>query len=492
MNAMLSSSDPLAGDAASSAPADAAVFSRVLRERLTARFGADRSPARPSWFVLDRYATTDVRAMALRLRRRAGDRRRALLLTEDRAVMAAAVLACLAGGPDLVMPNTLPLPQAPEPDGPAAGADLIITDSAVADSGGRSGASVFGLPVITADGPDPESLEPIDSFPMAPDFDPDGPRLFFFTGGSTGRPRLWAKSFRNIAGESLHHVEVFGFSGVDRLLSTVPPYHIYGFLFTVMGPLLSGAALIDGVPVFPQEIRRRMAEARPTVFVSVPAHYRALSGGDLPAHPRLAFSSAGRLEPADGDAFYRHTGTGVTEIYGSTETGGIARRNRGVGETALTPFSVVNWRVGINERLEVESPFVSAGTERDADGFFATGDRVEPAGEGFRLLGRADGIVKVGGKRVDLEEIRDALLGLPGVEDAVVVSLPGEGGREHAICALVQMEREPTALRAALAGRLPAHALPRRIRTVASMPMTPAGKYDRVLIQELLRGPAPE
>ena len=52
------------------------------------------------------------------------------------------------------------------------------------------------------------------------------------------------------------------------------------------------------------------------------------------------------------------------------------------------------------------------------------------------LKGRADSITKVGGKRVDLEEICSLIKKEPGVADCVVIALPESRGREHRIARL--------------------------------------------------------
>ena len=79
-------------------------------------------------------------------------------------------------------------------------------------------------------------------------------------------------------------------------------------------------------------------------MISVPAHYRALRAvGSLGASLRLAFSSAGALDPEDNAAFCRENASGVVEVYGSTETGGIGLRNRSRGEEGFTPYSTLSW-----------------------------------------------------------------------------------------------------------------------------------------------------
>ena len=158
----------------------------------------------------------------------------------------------------------------------------------------------------------------------------------------------------------------------------------------------------------------------------------------MPDTLRLAFSSAGMLDAADNKEFCRTNKKGVVEVYGSTETGGIATRNRSLGEEYFTAFPTIDWKI-IDSRLAVRSPYISPDLPVDAAGFFHAGDRVEARGtQHFSLQGRADTVTKVGGKRVDLEEISLLIKNASGVTDCVVMALPDSGGREHQIGALIQ------------------------------------------------------
>jgi acyl-coenzyme A synthetase/AMP-(fatty) acid ligase len=269
----------------------------------------------------------------------------------------------------------------------------------------------------------------------------------------------------------------------------VPALHIYGLLYSVLAPVIASAAISAQGPSFPREIADVVDDSRATVLISVPVHYRAMKEtGVFCRGLRLAFSSAGPLDAGDADAFFQQTGTGVFEIYGSTETGGIAARCRAHGEQVLHPFSPVDWKID-SGHLHVRSPFLSPELPTDAQGYFRTADRAaEATGDGFTILGRADGVVKVGGKRVDTEEIRDRIRRFPGVCEAVVMALSTESGRQSILGALVEGDINAAALRRHLVDHLAPYAVPRRIRVVEKIPVTPAGKFDRERVVDLLIG----
>ena len=76
--------------------------------------------------------------------------------------------------------------------------------------------------------------------------DPDKPFLSLFTGGSTGKPKVWSKSPRNLLAEAFYLKERFSLSDKDLFVATVPPYHIYGLLFSVLVPFVCARLCIAG------------------------------------------------------------------------------------------------------------------------------------------------------------------------------------------------------------------------------------------------------
>jgi len=318
--------------------------------------------------------------------------------------------------------------------------------------------------------------------------DPDREWLRLYTGGSTGTHRIWSKTIKNLLAEALYLSGKYHISPSDRIISTVSPYHIYGLLFSILAPLVSSSSVLDDICSFPNEIIAAVGQHSVTILIGVPMHYRALCGHGIQGSSlRVAFSSAGVLAEEDGSDFYRQNGVGVVEIYGSTETGGIASRCRAKGETGFTAFDDIDWKI-TDGLLHIRSGFISPEIIRQADGFFMTSDRAMPDGDnGFVILGRSDAVIKVAGKRVDLEEIRDKLKKVPGVNDSVVIALPVRKGRENAIAAVVEGNPDKNHLRKTLSDLLEPCAIPRSIKIVDQIPSTASGKYDREAIERMFR-----
>lgn len=302
-------------------------------------------------------------------------------------------------------------------------------------------------------------------------------RLVFRTSGSTGAAKRVERSLGSLSAElaALH-----GLWG-DRLAgavatSTVPHHHVYGLVFNLLWPLAAGRAFLGRRFDLWETLLAEMPEG--AVLVTSPAHLTRLGGLDPLApdrRPRMVLSAGAPLSEAAALDARRVLGVAVTEIYGSTETGAMATRSRdGMGEPPWRPLPGYRIASDAEGLLRLDSPV----------GNLQIADRVEVMDDGgFRLLGRADRVVKIEGKRVSLDEVEQALEGLPEVERAAVLVLDG---RLAAVLVLGDEGREALAaqggyrfgrrLRAMLSGRLEPVCLPRRWRFVAALPESVMGK----------------
>jgi acyl-coenzyme A synthetase/AMP-(fatty) acid ligase len=453
----------------------------IARSRITGPelyrdiFSPPLDPARE--FILNGTTYTDIYRLAdgIRHLQPPGEENRKVICicTHDKALLAAALVASLAGGPRLVLPYAFShqaILEVLETVSPS----FLLTD--------LTGDFPAGTEVIT-----PRMLRH-DSITSANFIDQDEPFLMLFTGGSTGKPVVWSKTPRNMLAEARHLSGKFGISSDDIFLSTVPPQHIYGLLFSVLIPFISSARVIDGLHSFPREIIRAVKDHDASVLVSVPVHYQVLKMDDLQRYNlRIAFSSAGSLNKEDATYFHDKTGMDITEIYGSTETGGVATRRRSQDGESWQPLTTVDCKI-CDGKLHVRSDYISPTLPRDAEGFFITADRAGSDGHNrFILQGRADDIVKIGGKRVDLAAVQTKLKRIPGVRDAVVVSLITGKGRQNKLAALVATHLDVLQLRRYIAAVSEAYAVPKHIVVVEEIPVTSTGKYDRIMIERILR-----
>lgn len=395
------------------------------------------------------------------------------LYTVSKSVIISALLASMAGGPVIIMPYSINEHVLHEVHN-SVGFNYLLSDT--------QQKVPEGFDLIT---PEECGKNNINLFSPR---NPDDIFLKLFTGGSTGRPKVWSKSPGNLLTEAFFLSQFFNISEKDIFASTVPPNHIYGLLFSVLVPFISSAAVLDDIFAYPGEIINAVKNNLATVLISVPMHYRILRGGGFSTPSlRLAFSSGGKLDNDDAGSFFQNTNLKVAEIYGSTETGGIAYRYNSGSGGKWSPFESVKWKIK-NERLCVSSDYISQELFRDNDGFYITGDRAEHEDEsGFNLLGRADGIVKVGGKRVDINKIQEKLRGMSGINDAVVISMPSDKGRENIIAALYEGSVEEDEVKKRVSKIIEDYELPRKIKRAQKIPSTSTGKYDHQKIEKILK-----
>jgi nonribosomal peptide synthetase protein VioF len=114
---------------------------------------------------------------------------------------------------------------------------------------------------------------------------------------------------------------------------------------------------------------------------------------------------------------------------------------------------------------------------------YATGDLVRLTAQGtLEFGGRRDEMIKLRGVRIDLAEVRTALDAVPGVERSAVVL---DREREYLVAFVGGTAPADSAIYHALAEVLPPSYLPARIARVGQLPLTPAGKIDRTLLQRI-------
>ncbi|MCH8178516.1 MAG: amino acid adenylation domain-containing protein [Proteobacteria bacterium] len=115
---------------------------------------------------------------------------------------------------------------------------------------------------------------------------------------------------------------------------------------------------------------------------------------------------------------------------------------------------------------------------------YRTGDLARwcPDGE-LEHLGRLDHQVKVRGHRIELGEIEAALLAIPAIGQAVVVTREDQPGDVRLVAYGVPRDRQATPalqeLKSQLARDLPDHMLPQHIVLLDALPRLPNGKVDR-------------
>ncbi|MDO3383460.1 AMP-binding protein [Gilvimarinus algae] len=338
-------------------------------------------------------------------------------------------------------------------------------------------------------------------WPAACDSEPDASafsrevELVLFTSGSTGDPAPIRKTLAELESEIATLESAFGREVQDlTVIATVSHQHIYGLLHVLLWPLARAAAFLDTPCHYPEVLASEVLRLEPAILVSSPTHLSRLpeSGVFTEAAERLrvCFSSGGLLHERHARAFAALNGRAPLEILGSTETGGVAWRRQSESSLwqALPGVALATTQ---EQCLQVRSAHLG-----DPAGF-TMGDKVRFAEDGrFELLGRADTIVKVEGKRLSLTELQKRLEAHPWIEEARAAVVRGRRDEIGVVLCLLpaatgRLERGGRralnqALREYLADYFEAPLLPRRWRYVQALPRNAQGKVLAADVLSLL------
>ncbi|NOU13857.1 MAG: AMP-binding protein [Methylococcaceae bacterium] len=315
-------------------------------------------------------------------------------------------------------------------------------------------------------------------------------QLVIFTSGSTGQAKPITKCLNQFQLEVAMLEEYWGKRLDDaQALATVSHQHIYGLLFRVLWPLSAGRCFHSEVFINPETLTHA-ARSAPAYWIASPAHLKRLdqnSPWNEIAGLKAIFSSGGALPQHSSQQIVNAGGQSVIEIYGSSETGGIAWRQQ---EQAWTLFTGMTLSA-VDNGWQLNSPYLADNTRLQLD------DQIALLEDGrFMLHGRSDRIVKIEEKRLSLAELEQRLTASPWNDeshalvisksrDVVAVALVLNASGLHY---LASQGRNQTIrqLRKDLESWFESVVLPRKWLFVNTLPLTSQGKIDQLLLTRLL------
>ena len=265
-----------------------------------------------------------------------------------------------------------------------------------------------------------------------PAIDGETTRIFLFTSGSTGKPKAVPQRMKEFEEDNAFIISKWGQEFTDRkLITTVSQHHIYGFLFGISLPFTLGCPFRRHRVEFPEEFEKLTDVSY--ILIATPAFLkRTVEVEDKLAMKNVwIFTSGGAVSPELAVQTEKVFGFCPLEVYGSTETSGIAYRQQNKDQLVWTPFDNAKIWLGDDGCLRIISPYI-----KNPEGF-ATADLAEIFDDGrFLLKGRSDSIVKIEEKRISMTEVENRLLESGLVEDVKVVALSNDV-RQYLAAALV-------------------------------------------------------
>jgi len=351
-----------------------------------------------------------------------------------------------------------------------------------------------------------------------------------FTSGSTGIPKGVAVTHQNV----LHFIawgqRYFQISEQDNFANLSPMY-FDNSVFDFYISLFSGASLS---PIYrelmtsPYELVSHVGKMQCSIWFSVPSLLiylmvmKAMSPKVLPTLRCIVFGGEGYSKTELKKLYDLFSGQAtLVNVYGPTECTCICsaynlHEDDFQEMDGLPPLGYLNpnfdYRILDDQELDADTgelcligPNVAAGyfndLERSSDSFFTlseprrfmkrmyrTGDLVREIKGMLHFIGRKDNQIKHMGYRIELEEIENALVKLPQINQAAVIYQRTNAayGKLIGFVAVSSADVDEHFLLTELANLLPEYMIPSSIVVKAELPKNPNGKIDRQQLHSLI------
>jgi len=314
------------------------------------------------------------------------------------------------------------------------------------------------------------------------------------TSGTYGNPNLCDRPQRAAIAEANNYTNTIGILSHAHIVATTPLHHAFAFGFCLISAIISDSTLELRPILHPRKLLR--ADRPPIdVLALVPPMIPLLAqlrSKCITRELRHTFFAGAPCHEQSATAFESAFERPLHQIYGSTETGGIAtsygasRGHDGVGQ-ALDGVSIRIEDTGQHPELGADVGIVSVRSASMMAGyldapmaieFWRTGDlgRQSATGE-LTLLGRERDIINVGGSKVDPREVEEVLRRHPEVLDVVVYAGTREDNSQFVQAALrLHSAVDYSKLREFCESQLTSYKVPQVLHWVSSIPRTPSGK----------------
>ncbi len=351
---------------------------------------------------------------------------------------------------------------------------------------------------------------------------PDDMCFIIYTSGTTGRPKgvvLSHRGITNYVAAEPENAPLYCLKEKCTKMLCLSSVSFIVFLREIFGTLLNGLQVVlcsDEEAVDPSAIAGLITSAHidamgstPTrllQYIEVPAFADALADIKLMIIGGEGFP--GRLY----NALRKHSACEIFNSYGPTEVTVASHQKKMESSRVSAGFTMLNvwdriadpdgnelppYAVG---ELYVGGAGVAIGYFRDeektrmrfpvieGERYCNTGDLAykDEKGEVF-VLGRNDGMIKLRGLRIELEEIENTIGNYPGIAHARVV-VRTVGGTEH-LCAFYTLKKnisgiKAEAIREHISKKLPPYMVPSYYTCLKEFPMTPNGKVAVKVLRE--------
>ena len=342
----------------------------------------------------------------------------------------------------------------------------------------------------------------------------DDTAVILYTSGTTGVPKGAMLTHGNLYSNARDIGTYLQYTADDKVIATLPVFHVFALTVVVNAPLISGATIIL-VPKFsPKEVFHLVKEQQATVFAGVPTMFNflyQLPNSDVAdfATIRLAISGGASMPVSLLHNFENKFNVRISEGYGLSEASPVTCfnpliRERKAGSIGMSINNVENKvvneygdevPVGEVGELIVRGPNVMKGyykmPEDSAfalrDGWLYTGDLARMDEEGyFYIVDRKKDMIIVGGYNVYPREVEEVFYAHPEVVEAAVVGFPDPdfGEAVHAYVVVKDEAVTEEVLMAYCKEHLAKYRVPKEIEIIDELPKNTTGKILRRSLKE--------
>jgi carnitine-CoA ligase len=376
--------------------------------------------------------------------------------------------------------------------------------------------------LVPADWSDPAAMTAAARQARLPDAGvvPADPAVLIPTSGTTGRSKLVIQTHRAYAMAGEGFPFWMELTPADRLMTSLPLFHVNAPAYTVMGSLACGAGLVllerFSASGFLDSARQHGATEFNAIGAMLEILMRQPERPDDAQTPlRLCYTGPApergrQLEMerrfglrivvgyAMSESPYGLVWAHGTRPYGTLGSArqhpvlGVVNEARAVsqGDAGLGPDADLG--PGASGELLLRNPVVTPGywgmpeeTERvlTADGWLHTGDLVTVNADGtYTFVSRIKEVIRRRGENLSPLEVEEVLEEHPAVLESAVVGVPSELTEEEVkafIVAAPGIEPDFAELHAFAAGRLAAFKVPRYWQQVDALPRTPTARVAK-------------
>jgi malonyl-CoA/methylmalonyl-CoA synthetase len=327
---------------------------------------------------------------------------------------------------------------------------------------------------------------------------PEDDALIVYTSGTTGRPKGAVHTHRSLLTGVQALRLAWGWQPDDRLVLTLPLFHVHGLCAGLFGTLTAGATAVVFERFSEEAVFDAAADA--SMFFGVPTMYHRLAASDRAselARLRLCVSGSAALS-ADLWQIFADQGVPILERYGMSETlltlsnpldgprhagtvgtalPGVSAAvhdpdEHGVGELLVQGLSLCRGYWGLPE----------ATAAMRVGGWFRTGDLAALDKAGYvSIRGRQTELIITGGHNVYPAEVEAVLAQHPSVHEIAVVGEASTEWGEAVVAYVVGAGGPPDlgALHALCVEQLAPFKHPRQFRVLNALPRNAMGKVLR-------------